>query len=201
MVRAIASAQIGYNPATREASRSKWGLAPDAEYGSLLRNFSQSDLEADPIYRNTVNFALEQGNQGINRQAAASGNLLSGATLKALSRFGANTAATYGNDAYNRYNTNQNNTYNRLAGLSGAGRQATNQVSASGQNYANQVGNNLTSLGNARGASAIAQGNAWGNAAGQLGNAYMQNQYMNNYGSSAGQGTYSEEMARLMGGS
>lgn len=29
----IAAAQFGYNPATREASRSKWGLAPDAEYG------------------------------------------------------------------------------------------------------------------------------------------------------------------------
>ena len=29
----IASAQLGYNPATREASRSKWGLAQDGEYG------------------------------------------------------------------------------------------------------------------------------------------------------------------------
>lgn len=153
--------------------------ASNPDYGSLTRKFSQQDLDSDPIYQNTIQFALDQGQQGINRQAAASGNMLSGATLKALSRFGANTAATYGNDSYNRWNNDNTNQFNRLSGISGSGQQATNQIAASGQNYANQASNNLTALGNARGASAIAQGNAWGNAAGQIGNFGMQQYYMN----------------------
>src|SRR5690606_15765425 len=49
----------------------------DPSYGSLLKSFSADDLANDPIYNSTVNFALDQGTQGINRQAAATGNMLS----------------------------------------------------------------------------------------------------------------------------
>jgi hypothetical protein len=148
-------------------------------YGSLLKAFDANDLANDPIYQNTINFALDQGTQGINRQAAATGSQLSGATLKALSRFGANTAATYGNDAYNRYNTNQSNIFNRLSGVSGTGQQAVNQVSSAGQQASAQMGNNLIGIGNARGASSIAQGNAFGNALTQGANYYQNQQYAN----------------------
>jgi hypothetical protein len=147
-------------------------------FGSLLKPFSQADLDKDPIYQNTINFALEQGTQGINRQAAATGSQLSGATLKALSRFGANTAATYGNDAFNRDQAQDSGIYNRLAGVSGAGQQAVNQVTSAGQNYANNVGNNLIGAGNARGASAIAGANSFNNALGSAVNGYQTQQLL-----------------------
>lgn len=168
--------------------------AGSPDYGSLTRNFSQQDLDNDVIYQNTHQYAQDQGNLGVNRLAAASGSQLSGATLKALQRSGANIANQYGNESFNRSNVEKTNTYNRLAGLSGAGQQATNQVASAGQNMANQVSNNQTALGNARGASAIAQGNAWSNALSSGVNAYQQQNYLNSLNSSGG---YSNEMARL----
>lgn len=170
----------------------------NSEYGSLLRKFGQSDLDNDVVYQSGLQFGLDQGNQGINRMAAAGGGLLSGATLKALTRFGNDYGSTKANEAYNRYNTTNDSIYNKLAGISGAGQQATNQVSSAGQNYGNQVGNTQQALGNARGASAIAQGNAWGNALAGGINAYQQQNYINSLNNN-GYGGYNEEMNRLMG--
>lgn len=146
-----------------------------SDYGSLTRNFNAGDLANDPIYQSTFQNALDNGNKGINQQASATGSMLSGNTLKALSRFGANTAATYGNDAYNRFTNNQNNEYNKLAGLSGSGQVASQQIGAAGQNAANMMSGNATSLGNARGASSIAKGNALTSGINSAYNAYQQN--------------------------
>lgn len=151
----------------------------DPQYGSLLKSFDANDLANDPIYQSTFQNAMDSGTKGVNQQAAATGSMLSGNTLKALSRFGANTAATYGNDAYNRYNTNQSNTYNKLAGISGSGQTAVNQVSSSGQNAANNIAQNQIGVGNARGASSIASANAYGNALSTGVNAYQNQSYMN----------------------
>lgn len=177
-------------------------VTQDPSYGSLLRNFSQADLDADPIYQNTFKFALDEGGKGLNRIAAASGNFLSGAAAKALTRFGANTAATYGNDAFNRNNTEKVRTYNSLAGVSGAGQQATNQVAAAGQNMANNISANQIGAGNARGASAIAGANSFNNALSSGVNAYQQNQLMNSYVNNSAfdqSNGYNSEMARLNG--
>lgn len=155
----------------------------DPSYGSLLRNFDQTDLNNDVIYQNTQQYAQDQGNLGVNRLAAASGSQLSGATIKALQKSGANIANQYGNDAFNRTQAQNTNIYNRLAGVSGAGQQATNQVSSAGANTANQISNNQTSLGNARGASAIAQGNALSGALNTGINAYANQSYLNSLNS------------------
>lgn len=159
-------------------------MKQDGTFGSLLRNFGQSDLDNDVIYQNTFQNALDSGTKGVNQQASATGSLLSGNTLKALTRFGANTTATYGNDSYNRFNTNQNNTYNRLAGISGAGQNANAQVQSAGQNYSNSVGNNLIGAANARGASAIAGANSFNSTLSQGANAYQQQNLINSLGSS-----------------
>lgn len=148
--------------------------------GSLARNFGASDLKADPVYQSGMQFGLDQGVQGINRQAAAGGNFLSGATLKALTRFGSDYGSTKANESYNRFNANQTQQYNRLAGLSGAGQQATNQVSAAGQSAANQISASQQGAGNARASGYVGQANALNGAIGQGVNAFQQNQLMNN---------------------
>jgi len=135
----------------------------DPSTGSLMRNFSMADRDADPVYQSGLQFGLDNGNTAINRQAAAGGSTLSGATLKALTRFGNDYGSTKAGESYNRFNNNQDRTYNKLAGLSGAGQQATNQVSAAGQNMANNISASQQGLGNAQGASSIARGNAWQN--------------------------------------
>jgi hypothetical protein len=142
----------------------KTAPADDPSFGSLTRRFSASDMAADPVYNSGLQFGLDQGTQGINRQAAAGGSMLSGATLKALTRFGNDYGSTKANESYNRFNTDQNSQYNKLAGLSGAGQQATNQVSAAGQNMANNISQSQQGVGNARGSAYLSQGNAWQNA-------------------------------------
>jgi hypothetical protein len=136
----------------------------DPAYGSLARKFGASDLAGDAVYQSGLQFGLDQGTQGINRQAAAGGSMLSGATLKALTRFGNDYGSTKANESYNRFNTDQNSQYNKLAGLSGAGQQATNQVSAAGTNMANNISQSQQGVGNARGSAYLSQGNAWQNA-------------------------------------
>lgn len=158
-----------------EQQRDRAARASDPQYGSLMRKFSQSDMNADPVYQNGLKFGLDQGTQGINRQAAAGGNFLSGATLKALTRFGNDYGSTKANESYNRFNADQNSQYNKLAGLSGAGQQATNQISSAGQNMANQVSQSQLSAGDARASGYMGKAQAWNNAIGTGINAWQQN--------------------------
>lgn len=153
-----------YNAAQR--SKAEQSAAGDPLYGSLTRRFSMDDLSADPVYQTGLQFGLDEGNKAIERQAAASGNMLSGATLKALSKYATDYAGTKAGEAYNRFNTDQANLFNRLSGLSGAGQQAVSTVAGAGQNMANQVAQNQIGAANARAASAIGKANAWSDAIG-----------------------------------
>lgn len=176
------------------------GLDANSKLASLMasgqfdKKFTAQDMAADPVYNSGLQFGLDQGTQGINRQAAAGGSFLSGATLKALTKYGNDYASTKANDAYNRFNTDQANQYNRYAGLSGAGQQATNQVSNAGQNMANQVSNNQVGAGNAQASGYMGQANAVSGAIGQAYNNYNQNQLLNllqknPYGNASGYNT------------
>ena len=139
-------------------------LAALMNSGQFARRFTRADMNADPVYQSGLQFGLSEGAKGINRQAAAGGSMLSGATLKALTRFGNDYGSTKANESYNRFNTDQNSQYNKLAGLSGAGQQATNQVNAAGQNMANNISASQQGVGNARGSAYLSQGNSWQNA-------------------------------------
>lgn len=180
----LAQSDPSYGSLLRTATRSDLladpTLAAADGYFAPLHDFGQADLDKDLTYQNGLQFGLDNGNNAINKQAAASGSQLSGATLKALTRFGNDYATTKTGDAYNRFTTaqntkygqlsdasnrytaNQTNTYNRLAGLAGAGQTASNTVTSAGANMANQVSNNATNLGNATAAAGIAGSNAIG---------------------------------------
>lgn len=108
-------------------------------------------------------YQLEQGLGAVQNSAAARGQGLSGATMKALQRYGTNLAAQDYNNQFNRYtnernfgaNQNQlnyenqqgqlNNQYNRMAGLADMGIAAAGNLG----NMANQyAGNQVSILGN-----------------------------------------------------
>lgn len=131
-----------------------WALG---ELKSRLQN-PNLDVANEPGYQ----FGLDQGLKAVRNSSASRGGLYSGATLKALDRYGTDYATTKYDAAYNR----MMNPLQSLAGLSQSG---ANSIAAAGQNYANQVGNNQTSLGNALAANTLAQGNIWGTAVNQLG--------------------------------
>jgi len=152
-------------------------LAPG---GSLAQNFTLSDLQVDPGYL----FDLQQGNQAIQRSAAANGTLNSGGTLKAISNYTTGLASNEINNAYNRYTTDQTNQYNRLMGLVGTGEAAAGlQASANQSTGANIAQTQLattTAAGNATAAGVMGQGNALGQAIANAGNTYTQYSTLNN---------------------
>ncbi len=179
--------------ALRAAAQRQFAAQPepvqDAAFGSLTRKFSADDLAGDVVYNNGLQFGLDEGRKGIERQQQASGGLLSGATLKALSRYGTDYGTTKTEGAYNRYTQDNTNTYNKLAGIAGSGQTASAQVGSAGQNYANgstaistNLGNSLAGtaqgLGNARAASGIAVGNAISGGIQNGVSAYQGNQYL-----------------------
>jgi len=134
---------------------------------SLASGDFANNLSQDPGYQ----FRLEQGRKAIEGSAAARGSLNSGATLKALERYGQDYASNEYQNAYNR-------DYQRLSQVAGLGANAnSNLMSASGQygtnlasllsGYGNAVSNNITGLGNANAAAQISQANRGANLLGQ----------------------------------
>jgi hypothetical protein len=144
--------------------------------GALLRPFAMSDFEADPGYA----FRQAEGMKAIERSAAARGGALSGGAVKAAERFGQGLASEEYGRAFDRYNTNQANTFNRLASLAGLGQTANAATGAAGSNYANAItgisqadaanqGNALLAAGNARASGYLGIGNALGGGLGTWG--------------------------------
>ena len=142
--------------------------------GQFMQPYSGQDIYNDPSYK----FRLQQGQDSIQSGAAAQGGLLSGATQKALLNYGQEAASQEYGNAYNRFNADQTNQYNRLANLVGVGQNAAAQTGNAGLQTGQAIANNTMAGANASAAGTIASSNAWANAGQQLGTmgaAYMQN--------------------------
>ncbi len=143
--------------------------------GEFNRNFSASDFQADPGYA----FRQSEGQKAIDNSAAARGSSLSGATLKALSRYGQDTASAEYQNSYNRWNNDTSNRFNRIAGVAGVGQQATQTVGNYGQTTASNIANGTTNTANNVASNTIQAGNA--RASGYVGMANSLNSGVNNY--------------------
>lgn len=150
------------------------GGPDDPSYGSLMKKFGMEDFEADPGYE----FRRTEGMRGVEGSAAARGGLLSGAAQKAIQKYGQGLASQEYGNAYQRYNADQTNQYNRLAGVVNTGQGATNQVSNAAAQYGQNTASNNAALGNAQAAGAIGQANAWSQGLGGVANSLQQNELM-----------------------
>lgn len=152
------------------------GLATGGDAnGSLMQSFDASKMMDDPGYA----FRMGEGMKGVENSAAARGGLLSGAALKAIQKYGQDYASNEYGAAYNRFNADQTNKYNRLAGLVNTGMGATNQIGNAAQNYGQSVASTNAALGNAQAAGAIGTANAITSGISGGINAYQNNQLMN----------------------
>jgi len=154
-------------------------------YGKYARDFSMADYTADPGY----GFRVSEGMKALERSAAARGGLLSGSTLKGITRFGQDTASEEYQNAFNRYQVNRANQLNPLQSLMGAGQTSANALtSAAGQTGA---GMGSTYMGMGAGLSNAALAGGAGRASGYINmanalnqglstgaNLYMQGQYL-----------------------
>jgi len=127
-------------------------------------------------------FLQKQGQQALDRSAAARGMGYSGAQMKAAQQYGQGLASQQYDNEYNRaakeyfnkYDQAANqfgNYYNRLAALAQGGQQAATTTSQLGGQYGQNAGgtlgalsgqlqNNIGQLGNARASGYIGQANA-----------------------------------------
>ncbi len=113
----------------------------DPEFGSLLKKFSQEDLDNDVVYQSGLKFGLDQGTQAIDARARASGSMGSGRVLKDLMRFGNDYGTTKANESYVRNASDKDRTYNYLSGSANRGLGAVGTSVGVGQNTANNIGN------------------------------------------------------------
>ncbi|WP_262578719.1 DNA transfer protein p32 [Acinetobacter junii] len=136
-------------------------MAPD---GYFNQTYTGQDIYSDPSYQ----FRLQQGQDAVQSGAAAQGGLLSGATLKALQGYGQDMASQEFSNAYNRFNADQTNQYNRLSNLVGIGQNAAAQQGNAGAQTAQAIANNTMAGANAQAAGQIAAGNRSANTFGNL---------------------------------
>ncbi len=158
-------------------------LASNPLYGSLTKQFTGADLANDPGFK----FGLAQGNRAAENSASAKGGLYSGATLKALQRYGQDYGGTKFGEAFNRDRITKDALYNQLAGISGTGQLATNQVNQAGQNFANNASGNIIGAGNAQAANQIARGNILTGAVNQGLSMWQRSQAGGDYGGGYGE--------------
>ena len=115
-------------------------------YGSLAKNFTMADFQADPGYA----FRMSEGLKALDRQAAARGGLISGGALKAAQGYGQDLASQEYMNAFNRFQTNRTNLLNPLQAIAGTGQTATTTLSQAGQNMGTNVSNALGASGQAQ---------------------------------------------------
>lgn len=135
--------------------------------GNTVKGSGKADFSGfttSPDY----NFSLGQGQDAINRSAAARGGLLSGAAVKAGETYASGLASE-----------NFNNYVNHLSGVAGTGQAATNATTAAGTNMANQNSAAITGAGNARASAYMDNGQTVGNTVNSLASNYLLYRYLN----------------------
>jgi hypothetical protein len=129
------------------------GLQPGGDFN---RNFTMADFKADPGYE----FRQQQGLRAVDQGAAARGGVLSGAALKGEQQFGQDLASNEYQSAYQRFNTDMGNRFNRLSSVAQMGQGAANNSSNLTTNKGNTISDLELNNGNVRAAKEIAMGNA-----------------------------------------
>lgn len=144
-----------------------------SEMAAHPEQFDLSRVAAD--LNPAMAFNLQQGQQAIERSAAARGGLMTGGTLRDLSTYSQGVASNEYSNAYNRaygrFLDSQNTNFNRLASLAGIGQTAVGQQGVLGANAANSISNLMAGKANVQAASIMNSGNSMADAFGSTSNA------------------------------
>jgi hypothetical protein len=133
---------------------------PELVSASRYTPFGMDQFQQDPGYA----FRLKEGQQALDRSAAARGGLISGGALKAAQRYGQEMGSQEYMNAFNRYQTERASRLQPLQSLTGMGQTTANTLGAAGQNYATGAGNiagtMASNVGNIYAQQGVNQGNA-----------------------------------------
>lgn len=138
--------------------------------------FTMQDFQnnMDPGYQ----WRLGQGQQAIQQSNAASRGLVNAGTLASLGNYSQGAASQEYQSAFDRYQQQINNSYNRLASVAGLGQTATQNSNAASMNAANQIGQSAIGMGQAQAAGQVGVANAFTGAIGQGLNYYQGQQLL-----------------------
>ena len=139
--------------------------------GSLLSPFT-ADMMSQ--YSPAYNFDRQQGQQGVINGAASSQGALSGSALLGLNQYNQANSLNAFSTAAGLYNTQQQNIYQRLAGVANQGQAAASGTATAGTALAGQAAQSATNVGTAYANGANGIGTAASNA-GTLGAIYAAN--------------------------
>ena len=108
------------------------------DQGSLNKSFTPADFLAnkDPGYE----FQMQQGDQAIRNAATPTAGALAGSTLKDMMTFNQGLASTGYQNAFNRFQTQQNNIFGRLSGIAGMGQNAASNTGTAGTELGKGMG-------------------------------------------------------------
>jgi hypothetical protein len=140
--------------------------------GYLTQTFGPEQFAEgiDPGY----GWRFQQGLQAVSNGAAPSIGSLSGPALKALMDYGQGEASQEYGAAFNRFQTQQGNIFQRLSAVASLGQNAAAGVGNQGIATGQSIGANIVGAGNASAAGQIGSANAWSNTANNLGSiAYL----------------------------
>jgi hypothetical protein len=146
----------------------------------LLHQFGAQDLNANmaPNYA----FQLGQGQGALANQNAATGGAGGGNAFAGEQAYTQNTAASAYQNAFNNYNTNQQNIYSRLGNLAQLGQSAGTNSALGGSAFGANEGNAAIGVGNAQAAGYTGVANAINGTVGNLAGYNLAQQYLNGPG-------------------
>lgn len=153
------AAQMGINEIARQYDQTRADFAPYREAGSQAIGSLSAMLQ--PGYDHTTSpgyqFRFNEGQRAVEGSAASRGMLMSGGTLKDLTRFGQGVAAQDFNDQFNR-----------TASVAAGGQQVNSTLGQLGANAANSTANLYGNIGNAKASGYAGQNQAFQGTLGNL---------------------------------
>jgi hypothetical protein len=136
--------------------------------------FSYDEFTKDPGYA----FRLSEGQKALERSATARGNLLSGGTLKGITRYGQEMGSQEYMNAFNRYQAERQARLNPLQSLANVGQTSSQQLAGQAGQFGANMAEAIGAGGQARASGYMGTANAIGGGLNQYLN-YSQNQAQN----------------------
>ncbi len=145
------------NQPWREAGAGALGQINDM-LPQFTHTFNAADLNSNlaPNYQ----FQLDQGLGAVKNAGNLQTGLLSGNTLKGINDYAQNFAGNSYQQAFNNYNAQQSNIFNRLSNIAGLGQTANQTTAGAGVQTAGNAGNAALAGGAAQAAGTIGAANA-----------------------------------------
>ena len=133
------------------------------------RPFTMADYQQSPAYQ----FNLQQGTQALNKAAAARNMYYAPQTLQDITKYSQGMASNEFQNAFSNYQTDLQNQWARMLGLSQLGQTSAAKVGDIGATTAGAIGGNITSGAAATAAGQMGMANAINQAIGGGTNALL----------------------------